>query len=186
MFPMMSALNVNILLMLHEAATSATFFSVSVIFFAEWLPFLVVASVVAYEFFVIEEKKVFLQLIILSISPVIALTIAEICKFIIPSPRPFADGLGIMPLISVSDPLGSFPSAHAAFFGALGTAIFFQNKQAGKWYLLAALLIGISRIATGVHWPSDIIAGLLLGILVSICQNFFQRILAAVHLRRIR
>lgn len=178
---MMDALNLKVLFLLYGAAASTSFFSALAIFFAEWLPLLLVAAAVAYKIFLHEEGKIFRLTTLLFASPFIAVIIAEVCKFSIPSPRPFADGLGIVPLISVSDPMGSFPSAHAAFFGALGTALFFEHPRMGKWYLFAAFLIGISRVATGVHFLSDIIAGLLLGVLVSMLMNIFQRIIVMIR-----
>lgn len=186
MFPMMSVIDLKILLSFYEAATSAPLVSAFVIFFAEWLPFLLIAFAVAYAFFLQEGKKIFLPLSLLFFPSFVAGAIVAICKFVAPSPRPFADGLDIVPLISVNDPFGSFPSAHAAFFGALGTAIFFQNRGIGKWYLFAALMIGISRVASGVHWPSDIVAGFLLGVLVSIFVNIFQRFTATSQSGQIR
>jgi undecaprenyl-diphosphatase len=183
MLLIINVIDLNILLLLYDAATTVSLVSALVIFFAEWFPFLLIAFAIAYKFFSHEGEKFFWPLTRLFTSPLVALAIAETGKLITPSPRPFADGLGILPLISVNDPFGSFPSAHAAFFGALGTAIFFEHKGTGKWFLLAAMMIGISRVASGVHWPSDIVAGFLLGILVSIFVNMFQRFVATLRLR---
>jgi len=38
----------------------------------------------------------------------------------------------------------------------------------GKWYFAGAVLIGLARIAAGVHFPIDILAGLLLGLIVTL------------------
>lgn len=184
MIAMMNMLDIKIVLLLYGAAASASFLSGLVIFFAEWLPFLVVAMAIAYKIFSHAGEKFFRPLALLVLSPIVALAIAEGYKLLVPSSRPFADGLGMTPLISVSDPFGSFPSAHAAFFGALGATIFLQNKGIGKWYLGAALVIGISRVATGVHFPSDVIAGLMLGVLVSIFQNMCHRIKINMQLQQ--
>lgn len=58
----------------------------------------------------------------------------------------------------------SFPSGHAAFFFALSAIVYFYNKKSGKSFLIASFLIAISRVFSGVHWPFDILAGMLIGI----------------------
>ena len=64
----------------------------------------------------------------------------------------------------------SFPSGHstsaAAVFGILGwAAVRYGASKPIVWVLVAVLvgLIGLSRIALAVHWPSDVLAGWLLG-----------------------
>jgi len=61
----------------------------------------------------------------------------------------------------------SFPSAHSAFFFAFAFAIYHYNKKWGVWFLSAATLMTIARIISGVHYPSDIIAGMLVGLAVA-------------------
>jgi decaprenylphosphoryl-5-phosphoribose phosphatase len=79
-------------------------------------------------------------------------------KFVVRRPRPNLPGLG--PLTSTVTGL-SFPSAHAttsfAAARAYGTLV-----PAAPLYALA-VLIAISRIYLGVHYPSDLLAGALLG-----------------------
>ena len=58
----------------------------------------------------------------------------------------------------------AFPSGHAAFFFALSTVVYFYNKKAGIGFFVASFLISISRVFGGVHWPTDILAGVLVGI----------------------
>ncbi|MBI2010632.1 MAG: phosphatase PAP2 family protein [Candidatus Colwellbacteria bacterium] len=77
-------------------------------------------------------------------------------------PRPFVD-FSFDPLIS--HPLNSsFPSGHMAFLIPLSLVLWFLNKKAGSVFILASLIVGFSRIAVGVHWPSDILGGILIGI----------------------
>jgi len=59
----------------------------------------------------------------------------------------------------------SFPSGHAVVSFAIATAIFRHNKHLGAYAFLLALLISISRIFAGVHYPLDILAGAVIGIL---------------------
>jgi membrane-associated phospholipid phosphatase len=65
----------------------------------------------------------------------------------------------------------SFPSGHATNTALMAILVVFvcwtAIRPAGRWALLAAagvyaLAVGFSRIAGGVHWPSDVLAGWLL------------------------
>ena len=88
--------------------------------------------------------------------------ITELIRFIFLRQRPF-EVLGIQPLIN--HPVGSsLPSGHAAFYFALGLAVFYMNKKWGWRFLAAVLIIGLARIFVGVHWPMDIIVGAAVGL----------------------
>lgn len=84
----------------------------------------------------------------------------ECLKHLFAAPRPV--------LIAHLDRVSSysFPSGHAAgnmvFFGAL--AIITGGRAAWSMAVSAALLIGVSRIWLGVHWPSDVAAGWFVGL----------------------
>jgi undecaprenyl-diphosphatase len=66
-------------------------------------------------------------------------------------------------LVSVSDSAGSMPSLHSAnTFAAAAVIASFAPALAGPALLLAAV-IGWSRVVAGVHWPSDVWAGGVLG-----------------------
>jgi len=59
----------------------------------------------------------------------------------------------------------SFPSDHASFAFAIGAAIVWRRRLIGGSGLVLALLIGLARIFVGVHWPEDIAAGAITGLL---------------------
>jgi undecaprenyl-diphosphatase len=48
----------------------------------------------------------------------------------------------------------------------MATAIYLCNKKWGIWFVIAAILMNISRIVAGVHYPSDILGGAVVGIMV--------------------
>ena len=88
--------------------------------------------------------------------------IVNIIRAVFPRPRPFIEN-GVNLLMSYSNE-PSFPSGHAAFYFAISTVVYFHNKKIGILLFLASALISISRVFVGIHWPSDILAGALVGI----------------------
>jgi undecaprenyl-diphosphatase len=79
-------------------------------------------------------------------------------------PRPFVDHRALTHLLTAPSPDPSFPSDHAAAAFAIAFTILSFSRRAGTGFLLAATLIGISRIALGLHYPSDVLAGLAVGL----------------------
>ncbi len=70
----------------------------------------------------------------------------------------------------------SFPSGHAIFVFALATGVYYYNKTLGRWLFAASVLVGVSRIFVGVHWPYDIVAGAVLGIATAwACNEIFKK-----------
>ena len=62
----------------------------------------------------------------------------------------------------------SFPSNHAAnAFAAAVMLSFFYRRYAG-YFFTAALLVGLSRIIVGVHYPGDVLGGFILGSLCAL------------------
>jgi undecaprenyl-diphosphatase len=57
----------------------------------------------------------------------------------------------------------SFPSDHATGAFVIATAIWLFRKKDGAIWLILALCIALSRIWTGVHYPTDVIAGVFIG-----------------------
>lgn len=86
-----------------------------------------------------------------------------ILKPIIARPRPFTiDDVSIL----IKEPRDfSFPSGHTGSSFAAASVMYFYNKKRGVLALILAGLIAFSRMYLFVHYPSDIIAGLILGII---------------------
>ena len=145
------------------------------VFTAEYLGYFLVLAAI---FLIFKEKKwmdriYFFSLVSLSLILSRGI-ITEIIKFFSNRQRPFAS-LNIQPLLDRNDINMSFPSGHAAFYFALTFSISlfyfakeknFKNKI-GFWFLGFAALISIARIFAGIHWPSDVIVGAIIGVVSS-------------------
>ncbi len=87
-------------------------------------------------------------------------------------PRPFAMHT-VTQLIDKSSE-GSFPSSHATVAFAIAFSIYFYNKKWGAAFLILATLVGLGRVYVGVHYPFDILGGVLIGWLAaSIMEKIF-------------
>lgn len=151
------------------------------VFFAEYLGYIMIVLAV---FIFLKEKNwrrriYFFCLAWLSVILARGI-ITEIIRFFYHRSRPFLD-LQIQPLIN-HDVTGSFPSGHATIYFALALAIFYfiqqtasspdsaghfhnnQDSKLGWWCLGMALLICLGRVFAGVHWPSDVFIGALIGL----------------------
>ena len=101
--------------------------------------------------------------------------ITELIRFFYNRPRPFEALPDVIQLVPHAGG-GSFPSGHAALVFAVAAAAAFYYPKASILFFLAALSIGIGRIAAGLHWPSDIVGGAAVGIITSIAvQKLLRR-----------
>ncbi len=79
--------------------------------------------------------------------------------------RPFDVVNNVTPLLS-HDSVASFPSGHALFFFSAATVLFMFNRRWGLMLYLVAILMGVSRVAGAIHWPTDVAGGALLGMAI--------------------
>jgi undecaprenyl-diphosphatase len=62
----------------------------------------------------------------------------------------------------------SFPSRHAALAFGMSFYVFFYSIPLAIVFIICSCLIGISRVFCGVHWFSDILGGVISGLLSTI------------------
>ena len=71
-------------------------------------------------------------------------------------------------IISKSNNQASFPSGHALAMFAIASVVYCYNKKMGILMYILAALTALNRVVVGVHYPSDVIAGAILGILAGL------------------
>ncbi|MDY0236512.1 MAG: phosphatase PAP2 family protein [Gudongella sp.] len=67
----------------------------------------------------------------------------------------------------------SFPSGHTTASFSLATTLAVNLPKLAVIVLLLALVIGMSRIYLGVHYPTDVVAGIILGIFASLTIHIY-------------
>ncbi len=86
-------------------------------------------------------------------------------KNLVARTRPYYVVEGLIPIVKKPSEF-SFPSGHAGSSFA-SAWVFYRNlpKKYGVWLLILAIAISFSRLYVGVHYPSDVLAGMVTGIM---------------------
>lgn len=94
--------------------------------------------------------------------------VVQLVKRVVPRPRPFLviKDANVWQNLILRD--YSFPSGHTTASFALATVISFAHPIAALIVIPAAMLIGMSRIYLGLHYPTDVVIGAIIGIVSAI------------------
>lgn len=90
-------------------------------------------------------------------------TANALAKPLMPRRRPAYEDVPARRTIPNPPVSSSFPSGHAASAAAFTTAVTLECPAAGVALAPVAAAVAYSRVHTGVHWPSDVAAGVFLG-----------------------
>lgn len=105
-----------------------------------------------------QRQLVFKVMLALALS----LSISWVIGHLFPHDRPFVDGVGYNFLHHAADV--SFPSDHGTVIFTFALAFLFWHRVwSGVLLLVIASAIAWSRVYLGVHWPLDMLGGLLAG-----------------------
>lgn len=76
------------------------------------------------------------------------------------NPRPFVVG-HFVPLVPHA-PDNGFPSDHTLLAAWLAVVVYRLHRPTGMAFMVGAVLVGLSRVAAGVHHPIDIVGSLVI------------------------
>lgn len=104
------------------------------------------------------------------------LVVNGIIKHLAARPRPWLVVDGLVNLLDEKDP-NSFPSGHtsAAFAFAAAMCFHLDAKWAKFLAVAAAAFMGWSRLYVAVHFPSDVLAGAIIGTLCGVLATWLYR-----------
>jgi len=90
---------------------------------------------------------------------------AQVLKPLLGRMRPcYALPRGSFRWLGAASDVGSLPSLHASNFFAMAGVAWSAGRRAGMVALVIAALVALSRVYLGVHWPSDVLAGVAWGL----------------------
>jgi undecaprenyl-diphosphatase len=159
----MASLNQSVFLFIHQFAERHIVLDYVGIFFAEYLAYFMVAAFLVLVYYQRGWRKKVYVFCEGAIAVMLARgLVTEIIRLFYHVERPFSF-YNFTPLIQQSG--WSFPSGHMAWFFAMSLVVFFANRTWGWWFFGFSLAMGIARIYVGVHWPFDIIGGIIVGLL---------------------
>jgi undecaprenyl-diphosphatase len=101
----------------------------------------------------------------------LGLAVAQVISRLVDRPRPFVAHPSMVHLFArhATDP--GFPSDHATAAFAIAVALLLRSRRWGTIALLAATVLAATRVAMGIHYPTDVLAGAALGALAALTTN---------------
>jgi undecaprenyl-diphosphatase len=106
----------------------------------------------------------------------------ELLQPLVNRPRPYMDPARMLVLPIQG---ASFPSGHALTSFASAAVFWYYDRRWGIGAMLIAALIGFARLFLFVHYPTDVFAGLTMGLLIGfgVCL-FDSKVMASVGRRK--
>ena len=101
-------------------------------------------------------------------SLLLALGAADLISHLWIRPRPYVAHAGDAHLFIPASGDPSFPSDHATAAFAIAVSILLRHRKAGLLALAMAVVLALSRVVVGTHYPSDVLGGAALGTLAAL------------------
>ncbi|ABO56759.1 undecaprenyl-diphosphatase [Burkholderia sp. SIMBA_043] len=165
----------------HPAVARVAFFA------ADWLVYALPAMLLLTWIF--GERPTRRQAIEAGAGACVALALAQVVGHFWFSPRPFMVGVGTQLIPHAPD--SSFPSDHMTFAWSLAAGMLLAGTTRLTGFVMAAMAVAIAwgRVYVGVHWPYDMVGGVLVGTAGALAAHLYgyravdllERIGDAVH-----
>ncbi len=109
-----------------------------------------------------------------------------IFKSIVQRLRPYVLNESFTLIIPPEKDFFSFPSGHSMFAFGAATIIFIYNKKIGICMYLLAAMIAFSRLYLYMHFPTDVMIGSLMGIILAVFSYKIEKhLLVKPNIRKV-
>lgn len=123
-------------------------------------------------FYLTRRQEFFMAVLV----PLVSFCLLSVFRAVYDAPRPYEE-LRIDPITKKDTKGKSFPSRHVFSAFLIAGVIWSLSKVFGIFYFMIGVCIAASRVIGGVHYPKDVLAGGIAGILFwFIGQRFFLTI----------
>ena len=160
----MENINQKYFLLINSLANHSHILDIFIVVLGEFMPYLFIAIEVYLYFFASRQKESVLAFEAM----LIGLGINQIIGLFYFHNRPFMDHLGVLLHKHLSD--NSFPSDHTTFMLSIAFSLLFYAKSrvVGAYLLIFGIIGGFARVYEGVHYPFDIVGGIITGLVGAI------------------
>jgi len=162
-------MNEKLFLIINSVAGQNHFLDLLAIGLAKGMPYFFILLEV-YLYFVAKKKK---EAVFAFYSVIISLGISFLISLVYIHNRPFMDNLGT--ILIHHKPDTSFPSDHTTFLFAIAWSFVFFRIRFWSLFLVLAFIGGITRVYVGVHYPFDILGGMVVGLIGAGIIYIFRR-----------
>lgn len=157
-------INVHLFRMINDLGKEYTMLNPVMVFMAKYMVYVLIVAVIVYLFSRNKTNKIMVLCGVITFA--ISEMLGKMAGTLYSNFQPFAELSNVHQLIE-KEVGNSFPSdLTILFFSVCMTFWLFKRGWAFLWVVLA-ILVGVSRIWVGVHYPADVVAGALISVIIA-------------------
>ena len=161
----LSEVNISLFRLVNDLGKEYTYLNPVFSFIAEYMVLILALGVVIIWF--TRDKNNRIMILCATITFICAFTIGKISGQFHSNYQPFVELSDVNKLIE-KEKDNSFPSDHTILFFSYCISFWLFKRGWSILWIMLAFLVGISRIWVGVHYPLDVIAGILISFATAI------------------